>query len=239
MHAHLNFKAILKNCFFLIFSLILLIQSTFVLAQETIWKIDPQSGLLNVAKFCYSPNFDKRSDEQAIDLLVIHNISLPKGEFGSRYVHDLFTNKINIHHHPSFKSLKHLKVSSHLFIRRDGEIWQFVPFHKMARHAGKSSFEKRKNCNDYSIGIEMEGTDEIPYTLAQYKALAKVTILLMQTYPKITANRIVGHSDIAPGRKTDPGHSFNWPLYFYVVELTSKSPDGEPALPTIITQKYW
>ena len=136
-----------------------------------------------------------------------------------RYIHDLFTNKIDVNHHPSFKSLENLRVSSHLFIRRDGEIWEFVPFHKSAKHAGKSSFLGRKKCNDFSIGIEMEGTDDIPYTMAQYKALAQATHIIMKTYPQIRLNRIVGHCDIAPKRKTDHRPLlFNWPLFYSLIK---------------------
>lgn len=171
------------------------------------------NGQLNQAVFCPSPNFDERPSDQAIDLLVIHGISLPPGEFGGQAVRDLFTNQLDPNQHPYFKEIIHLKVSSHLFIRRQGEIWQFVPFDKRAWHAGQSSFLGKDRCNDYSIGIELEGTDEIPYTQAQYQTLAVCTQTLMKYYPQITLERIVGHSDIAPTRKTDPGMAFDWDHY--------------------------
>ncbi len=178
-----------------------------------IMQIQPQTGLLVDVKYSHSPNFDERPVTGQIDLLVIHGISLPPGEFGSDDVMALFTNTLNPQKHPYFAHIAEVKVSSHLFIRRDGEIHQFVPFTKRAWHAGKSQFQARENCNDYSIGIELEGTDTVAYTEIQYQQLAAVTVALMQTYPGITLERIVGHSDIAPLRKTDPGEAFAWDRY--------------------------
>lgn len=175
-------------------------------------KIDASTGLIEGACYQPSPNFDERPIGQEIDLLVIHNISLPPGEFEGNYVQAFFSNQLRQDDHAYFKEIAHLKVSSHLFIRRDGEIWQFVPFTKRAWHAGQSFFAGRENCNHFSIGIELEGTDSIPYTPAQYYRLAQVTSLLMQHYP-ITLDRIVGHCEIAPERKTDPGPSFDWQHY--------------------------
>ncbi len=175
-------------------------------------KIDVSTGIIQGANFHFSPNFDERPRDQEIDLLVVHNISLPPGEFGGKYVHALFSNQLHPDEHEYFKEIAHLKVSSHLFIRRNGELWQFVPLTKRAWHAGTSAFEGKENCNHFSIGIELEGTDDIPYTPQQYEQLAQVTRLLMQYYP-ITIDRIVGHSDIAPERKTDPGPSFDWQHY--------------------------
>ncbi len=185
-------------------------------------KIDPTKGLLLSAHYHPSPNFDERPTNQEIDLLVIHNISLPPGEFAGDYVQAFFSNNLNPDEHPYFEEIAAMQVSSHLYIRRNGEVWQFVPFNKRAWHAGKSCFAGEENCNNFSIGIELEGTDSIPYTQAQYQQLAHITCLIMQDYPKITLDRIVGHSDIAPMRKTDPGPSFQWQHYKELVqELTA------------------
>jgi len=144
---------------------------------------------------------------------VIHNISLPAGEFNNCHVEDFFAGCIDVSQHSSFQDISDLKVSSHLFIRRDGEIVQFVDFNKRAWHAGVSSFKGVEKCNDFSIGIELEGTDHIKYTDFQYDSLIQVTKSLMKTYPNITNSQICGHSDIAPNRKTDPGESFDWNRY--------------------------
>ena len=170
-------------------------------------------GWFNGAEQCLSPNFNLRPENTAINLLVIHNISLPPGEFGGGYVQQFFQNKLDASVHPYFATIAGLAVSAHLFIDRDGKVTQFVPFGARAWHAGSSSFAGVTNCNDYSIGIELEGTDDIPYTDAQYAALEKVSRQLLLTYPKLTLERITGHSDIAPGRKTDPGPSFDWQRY--------------------------
>ena len=176
-------------------------------------QIDPETGIVSQANYFFSPNWNERPMGVNIDLLVIHGISLPPGQFGGRYVHDFFMNQLDPTLHPYFQEIAHLTVSSHLFIDRRGQLWQFVPLHKRAWHAGASSFQGRDNCNDYSIGIELEGTDAVPYTSLQYQTLAELTLAIMQTYPAITADRIVGHSDIAPGRKTDPGDVFEWSNY--------------------------
>lgn len=156
---------------------------------------------------------DVESTEPEISLLVIHNISLPPGEFGNGYIEDFFCNRLEIQKHPFFLEIASLEVSSHLFINRVGEVIQFVNFLDRAWHAGQSCFEGRKNCNDFSIGIELEGTDDQAYTDAQYRALASCSLAIMRTYPKISVDRIVGHEHIAPGRKTDPGRAFEWPRY--------------------------
>ncbi len=181
-------------------------------------KIDLKKGLVSGATFHPSPNFNERPLNQEIDLLVIHNISLPPGEFAGEFVQDFFTNKLDSSQHPYFKEIADLKVSSHLYIRRSGELWQFVPLTKRAWHAGKSSFAGREDCNNFSIGIELEGTDLIPYTAKQYEQLAEVSCAIMRHYPKITPNQIVGHSDIAPSRKSDPGPSFDWQYYRELVQ---------------------
>jgi AmpD protein len=161
-----------------------------------------------------SPNFNERNDPTDISLLVIHCISLPPSEFGTPYIDQLFCNQLDPEKHPYFRDIYQLMVSSHLLIRRTGEIVQYVPFDKRAWHAGKSEYEGREQCNDFSIGIELEGTELIEYTEAQYLQLAAVIRLLLATYPQLSADRITGHSDIASGRKTDPGASFNWQKLF-------------------------
>jgi AmpD protein len=169
-----------------------------------------EDGWLATARRLPSPNANERPAGCAIDLLVIHNISLPPGEFGTGCVERLFCNTLDCAEHPWFECLRGLAVSAHLLIARDGSCTQFVPFGQRAWHAGASSFDGRENCNDYSIGVELEGTDDDPYTDAQYDALARVARLLMREYPGITIGRIVGHAHVAPGRKTDPGPAFDW-----------------------------
>jgi len=157
-----------------------------------------------------SPNQDARPAPSDVSLLVIHGISLPPGEFGGPWIDALFDNRLDLTAHPYFAQLAGLAVSAHVLIRRDGAIVQYVPFEARAWHAGASCFAGRERCNDYSIGVELEGTDDQPYTDAQYDALATVAHAVMEAYPAITAERITGHSDIAPGRKTDPGPAFDW-----------------------------
>ena len=168
---------------------------------------------LTPARHLLSPNCNQRPVGEEIDLLVIHNISLPAGEFGGNYIEQLFTNCLNCRAHPSFFDLQELTVSSHLLIDRQGEVTQFVPFDQRAWHAGQSSYQGRDNCNDFSIGIELEGTDNCLYTEQQYQRLIVVTRKIMASYPAIGLDSIVGHSDIAPGRKTDPGDAFDWDYY--------------------------
>lgn len=158
-----------------------------------------------------SPNFNSRPNAEDISLCVIHCISLPPQQFGGDYIDQLFCNCLNPDAHPYFKDIYQLKVSAHLLIRRDGEIVQYVAFNQRAWHAGLSNYHGRENCNDFSIGIELEGTETIPYTAEQYQQLAKVIKLLLQHYPTLSKQHITGHSDIAPQRKTDPGESFQWP----------------------------
>lgn len=180
------------------------------MTENTHYIID---GWLQWAEHCPSPNFNSRPDKADISLMIIHNISLPPGEFGGGYVQKFFQNKLDASTHPYFKTIAELRVSAHLFIERDGKATQFVPFNARAWHAGNSSFAGIVDCNNFSIGVELEGTDETPYTDAQYVVLEKVTRQLLQTYPKLTPERIAGHSDIAPGRKTDPGPAFDWQRY--------------------------
>lgn len=176
--------------------------------------IDLNSGLLEEARFVASPNYDERPEAQAISLIVVHCISLPPGEFGGNWIDDFFTNKLDSNAHEYFREIDDTQVSSHLLIRRDGEIVQYVPFNKRAWHAGESQFDGRDRCNDFSIGIELEGTDDIPYEYVQYEKLAQVIAELKRIYTDISNERIVGHSDIAPGRKTDPGPAFDWQNLF-------------------------
>lgn len=164
-----------------------------------------------------SPHCDDRPDANDISLLVIHNISLPAGVFGRDDVVHLFMGTLDCEAHSSYSSLVGMTVAAHLFIRRNGDVIQFVPFHRRAWHAGESCFEGRENCNDFSIGIELEGTDTWVYTYDQYKSLAAITKTLMHEYPAITTQRIVGHNTISPSRKTDPGQSFDWGFYLRVV----------------------
>ena len=174
-------------------------------------RVDQATGVLDAAQLRLSPNCDARPAGQEIDLLVLHGISLPPGEFGGPWIGALFTNTLDCAAHPYFSQLVGTRVSAHLLIRRDGALIQYVPFHDRAWHAGESCFEGRERCNDFAIGIELEGADDTPYSDAQYQALAQVIPALMAAYPRITPPRVVGHSDIAPGRKTDPGPAFDWP----------------------------
>ncbi len=162
--------------------------------------------LLDFAKKNISQNQNERPNNE-ITLIVIHNISLPPGQFNNNNIEDFFTNKLDNSSHAYFEKIKDLKVSAHLLIKRSGEVVQFVAFNKRAWHAGESSFKSRNNCNDFSIGIELEGSDNITYEPVQYKELNKIISILKSNYPIAD---IVGHSDIAPGRKTDPGESFEW-----------------------------
>lgn len=173
-------------------------------------KVNVSTGLVNEARQKASPNFDRRPRETDISLIVIHGISLPPGEFGGNHIDQLFCNELDPNAHSYFKKIEGLKVSSHFLIRRDGELVQYVPVHQRAWHAGVSSFEKRDNCNDFSVGIELEGDDHTPYTDDQYQELSNLINSLIQSYPMLNEKNIAGHSDIAPGRKTDPGDAFDW-----------------------------
>ena len=169
-----------------------------------------QNGLLNRSLFKASPNRSVRPKLKDIRLIVIHNISLPPEQFDNHHIDDFFLNKLDPKAHPYFEKICHLQVSAHLLIRRDGTITQFVPFDERAWHAGVSTFKGTENCNDFSIGIELEGTDQLAYTEEQYIELSRCCRSLIEKYPLITTDNITGHSDIAPGRKTDPGESFDW-----------------------------
>ena len=172
-------------------------------------QINPTTGLLDECKQCPSPNKDARPENSAIDLIVVHSISLPPGEYGGNAIEDFFQNKLDKNLHPYFEEIHELKVSSHVLIKRSGKIVQFVPFHQRAWHAGQSNYMGRDGCNDFSIGIELEGTDIGFFEDEQYQQLNLLINALQKAYPQISDN-ITGHSDIAPSRKTDPGTGFDW-----------------------------
>ena len=173
-------------------------------------KINTKTGLLEGAEFIASDNCDARPDSCRPELIVVHNISLPPGEFGGDGIVQLFCNQLDADAHPYYAQIADLKVSAHCLIRRDGKVIQFVPFHQRAWHAGVSCYKGRECCNDFSIGIELEGTDDIPYEPVQYQQLAAIISSLRKAYPGIAADALTGHSDIAPERKTDPGPAFDW-----------------------------
>ena len=174
---------------------------------------DLETGWLNVDRRIISLNFDDRPVASEVSLLVIHNISLPPNEFRGNFIDQLFTNSLDPSYHPYFKKIAHLRVSTHLYIDRFGKVTQYVPLHRRAWHAGESIFKEKSCCNDYSIGIELQGSDDVPYTDRQYDRLGSLTREVQACYPMITVDRIVGHRDIAPDRKTDPGDAFDWKRY--------------------------
>jgi AmpD protein len=174
-------------------------------------QVDLATGLMRGAKQIASPNYDARPAGVEADLIVIHGISLPPGEFGGPWIERLFTNALPAEIHPYFAEVAPLRVSSHLVVQRDGALTQYVSFADRAWHAGQSNYQGRAACNDFSVGVELEGTDTLPYEATQYEALAAVVAALCAAYPRLSADRLVGHSDIAPGRKTDPGPAFDWP----------------------------
>ena len=167
-------------------------------------------GQLIGARQVPSPNYNQRPEHAEIQLVVVHNISLPPSQFGGGYIEQFFQNQLDWSQHPYFQSIEGMQVSTHLLILRSGEVLQFVNFNDRAWHAGRSSYLAKKECNDYSIGIELEGSDDQPFEEVQYSVLAQVIATLQATYPKILQH-LAGHSDIAPGRKTDPGPFFDWP----------------------------
>ncbi|MGB0204581.1 MAG: 1,6-anhydro-N-acetylmuramyl-L-alanine amidase AmpD [Neptuniibacter sp.] len=174
--------------------------------------IDQQTWLEDV-EITPSPNFNERPDQGDVSLLVIHNISLPPKQYGGGYIQKFFQNELPVDDDPYFKEITDLEVSAHFLIERDGVISQFVPLEKRAWHAGLSCFDGREGCNDFSVGIELEGCDEEPFTDQQYQSLSSLTKKIQSIYPAITQQRITGHSDIAPDRKTDPGPFFDWSRY--------------------------
>lgn len=178
--------------------------------HSTDYEIDTAAGLLLRARQVNSSNMDERPVGVQPDLIIVHGISLPPGEYGGPWIDQLFTNQLPADSHPYFKQIEGLKVSTHVLICRDGELVQYVPFQRRAWHAGASNYNGRERCNDFSIGIELEGTDDTPYEAVQYMQLAKVILSLCKHYPSLSIDHVVGHSDVAPGRKTDPGESFDW-----------------------------
>ena len=177
-----------------------------------------KNGWLSQTRKVISPHFDERPDVEDISLLVIHYISLPPEQFGGGYVDDFFQGKLDPTIHPYFEEIYQFRVSAHCLIERNGKVTQYVSFDDRAWHAGLSCFEGRNKCNDFAIGIELEGSNEQPFTEEQYQVLAALTRDIMQAYPKITLDRIVGHCDISPGRKIDPGQYFEWERYLALVK---------------------
>lgn len=182
--------------------------------------VDTRTGWLLGARQVPSPNFDARPGGILPELIVVHGISLPPDRFGGPWIDRLFTNSLPPDEHPYFAAIQNLKVSSHLMIRRDGEVVQYVPLHERAWHAGASSYHGRERCNDFSIGVELEGADEVPYEPAQYRVLSALIAMLCAAYPSLSSSRIAGHSDIAPGRKTDPGPAFDWQRFYALLRAT-------------------
>jgi len=172
--------------------------------------VDPVTGLLLGTRQVLSPHFDARPTGQLPELIIIHGISLPPGEYGGPWIDRLFCGNLPAGAHPFFSTIEGLRVSAHALIRRDGSVSQYVPFHARAWHAGVSEWQGRSACNDFSIGIELEGADTEPYEPAQYRTLVALISALLRAYPSLSSDRLVGHSDVAPGRKTDPGLSFDW-----------------------------
>jgi AmpD protein len=183
-------------------------------------------GRANLARFVASPNFDARPDT-AVSLLIVHGISLPPDEYGGDAIERLFTNRLDPAAHPSFAPIATLRVSAHFLVRRDGELVQFVLCNQRAWHAGASSWRGRERCNDYSIGVELEGADDTPYTAAQYAMLARLAKALARRYP---VSEVAGHSDVAPGRKTDPGPAFDWARLGRRLGPTLRLAHGAPAV---------
>ena len=169
-----------------------------------------RAGIVRAAAQVPSPNCDDRSEGTAVILLVVHGISLPPGQFGGSGIVELFTNRLDPAVDPYYRTVANIKVSAHFLIRRDGALTQFVPCAKRAWHAGTSSWRGRADCNDFSVGVELEGTDDLPYEAAQYTMLARLARALRRRYP---IAEVAGHSDVAPGRKTDPGPAFDWPRF--------------------------
>ncbi|WLI88425.1 1,6-anhydro-N-acetylmuramyl-L-alanine amidase AmpD [Massilia sp. R2A-15] len=175
-----------------------------------------------------SPNFDARPAGAEVELLVLHNISLPAGKFGGPHIADLFTNRVDFNAHPSFADLRGLEVSAHFLVRRDGRVIQFVSCNDRAWHAGVSQFDGREKCNDFSVGVEIEGSDFVAFSPAQYESVAALTLALLERYPLAA---IQGHEHVAPGRKTDPGPFFDWEMFTNTLARTAqKLPEKEAML---------
>ena len=178
--------------------------------MQCMFKLDAKTGLVSEARQVKSPNCDDRPACNEPSLIVVHSISLPPGEFGGPWIDQLFTNSLPVDKHPYFAEIEGMEVSAHFLIRRDAELVQYVPVNRRAWHAGASCYDGRERCNDFSVGIELEGDDDVPYEAQQYECLATLVATLRGGYESLAAADIVGHSDIAPGRKTDPGAAFDW-----------------------------
>ncbi|HEX3835743.1 MAG TPA: 1,6-anhydro-N-acetylmuramyl-L-alanine amidase AmpD [Steroidobacteraceae bacterium] len=191
-------------------------------------QVEPSTGLLTRTRQVLSNHFDERPAGSVPELIVVHGISLPPGDYGGPWIEYLFTGTLPRHVHAFFATIPPGRVSSHVLVRRDGMPVQFVPFGARAWHAGISEYQGRPGCNDYSIGIELEGTDETAYEQAQYRTLSAVIAALLACYATLDATRIVGHSDIAPGRKSDPGAKFDWPHLRALVGSSAAAPIVAP-----------
>jgi len=202
-------------------------------------KVNASTGRVHGARWQPSPNCDERPGGMTPELLVIHCISLPPRRFGGPFIDALFTNCLDPGSDPSFCDLADVNVSAHLLIRRNGAMVQFVSCNQRAWHAGPSSFGGREACNDFSIGVELEGSEDVAYRRAQYLCLTRLYIALVQAYPALAANPVVGHSDIAPGRKTDPGPSFDWRQFALAVGEAGitmpRTPADDPATSGVTT----
>ncbi|MCH9828061.1 MAG: 1,6-anhydro-N-acetylmuramyl-L-alanine amidase AmpD [Gammaproteobacteria bacterium] len=181
-------------------------------------EVDAQTQRLQDVTFLSSPHCDARPVTMEIDTIVIHAIALPPETFGGSYIDDLFLGQLDCDAHPYFKDLRDVRVSAHLCIRRDGHITQYVPFDQRAWHAGESWFDGRTRVNDFSIGVELEGSDTQPFEEIQYRRLVEAGAALMRAHPAIELSRVIGHADIAPARKTDPGPHFDWPRFLTLLE---------------------
>lgn len=181
-------------------------------------QLDPATGLFSEVRHCLSPHRDARPLDE-VSLLVVHHISLPPGVFGGGYIDDLFLGRLDANAHPYFATIQRLKVSAHACVFRDGSATQYVPTTERAWHAGESTFDGRTRCNDFSIGIELEGDEHQPFTDMQYRTLSRLIAAAIRAYPALTPARVVGHSDIAPGRKSDPGPHFDWPRLMAELEF--------------------
>jgi N-acetyl-anhydromuramoyl-L-alanine amidase len=190
--------------------------------------IDTATGLLAGVRQVLSPHFNERPAGVMPDLLVVHGISLPPGEFGGPWIDRLFTGTLAWDAHPYFREIEGLRASAHALIRRDGQIVQYVPFGARAWHAGRSEYRGRKECNDFSIGVELEGASTVAYTDAQYQALTGLTCALLATYPSMSREAIAGHGDVAPGRKSDPWDSFDWTRFRELLERRLAAAGGPP-----------
>lgn len=191
---------------------------------ETVYTVSPGEGLMRPAVQRPSPNQDERPAGAEPELVVLHGISLPPGRFGGTHIEELFTNRLDGSAHPYFEQLRGLRVSAHLLLDRDGRLTQFVPFARRAWHAGDSRFRGRSACNDFSIGIELEGEEHTPYSDSQYRELPAVILALIAAYPRLDARRIAGHCDIAPGRKQDPGPAFDWLRLYDALSEAAQDP---------------